>query len=495
MRWLREHWADALGLVTAVTLGLPSLGWAYGRDQGLFHTVAREWMHGRWPYVDVFELKPPGIYVVYALGLPFGGALWPIRVFDLMAVVGTGALAGVIASRKPGSIAVGALAAVGLYYSLFDYWHSAQVESWQCLFTLAAIACALELEQERRAAVLAGVCVAAAALFKPTALLAGVVALGCLMHRHPRRRAALTFGASLTATLVLVMLPFAMAGGLGDLAFYLQLYGGAAAFDVRGGLARFFFGHAALATALGVAALALGAAVHRSEPRWRLRAIVTLSLFMLSLLGVVVQGRFVLYHFGALLAPAALAFTLALQTDGRLFRRSAAVAGAGAVIASTLLGFAPAWVSNAAVTYPRYVLEAPGDAAFVGEASYDFAVIARTARALQALGPDPAFDRLHVRGYEAPLYVLSGLSSPARVLNETHLSVGASATLTAWRAEQERRLREDPPRFFVTFGDRPEDVAELRERGYVERYRDGRLILLERPASRITPVIAQVLRW
>lgn len=114
MRWLREHWADALGLVTAVTLGLPSLGWAYGRDQGLFHTVAREWMHGRWPYVDVFELKPPGIYGVYALGLPFGGAIWPIRVFDLVAVVGTGALAGVIASRKPGSIAVGALAAVGL---------------------------------------------------------------------------------------------------------------------------------------------------------------------------------------------------------------------------------------------------------------------------------------------------------------------------------------------------------------------------------------------
>ena len=64
MPFFRAHRLDLAGALAALVLGLPSLAYRYGPDQAMFHYVAREWLEGRLPYRDVFDVKPPGIFVL-----------------------------------------------------------------------------------------------------------------------------------------------------------------------------------------------------------------------------------------------------------------------------------------------------------------------------------------------------------------------------------------------------------------------------------------------
>jgi hypothetical protein len=52
---------DAAGLVVAIVLGVASFVYPFGRDQGLYYYVGREWaLRGAIPYRDVFDHKTPG---------------------------------------------------------------------------------------------------------------------------------------------------------------------------------------------------------------------------------------------------------------------------------------------------------------------------------------------------------------------------------------------------------------------------------------------------
>ena len=63
------------------------------RDEGVYATVAQAWAAGKLPYRDVFDHKPPGIYVIYrAVFACFGESMIPVRVaFALLtALTGVG---------------------------------------------------------------------------------------------------------------------------------------------------------------------------------------------------------------------------------------------------------------------------------------------------------------------------------------------------------------------------------------------------------------------
>src|ERR1043166_2581740 len=57
--------APWLALLAAPLLA-PSLWYPFGRDQGVFAYAGRVILRGGWPYRDVWDLKPPGIYYTYA---------------------------------------------------------------------------------------------------------------------------------------------------------------------------------------------------------------------------------------------------------------------------------------------------------------------------------------------------------------------------------------------------------------------------------------------
>lgn len=495
-------------MLAALALGAPSLAYAYGRDQAMFHYVAREWLlHGRWPYAQVFETKPPGIFLVYGAGALFGDALWPARLLDLLAVTATGALAGWIAARdRGGAIAAGALAAVGLHYAVFDYWHTAQVEAWVGLGLMIALAAALEVEAPRRAGIGVGAGIAVALVFKVTALPAAAVPLAALAWARWRDRpalrqafaaAGLTAGASLGA----IGLVFALGAGraLGDLVLYLRAYAALGDAPLGASLERFFLTHAVVATGLGAGAALIGAIDRAGDAHWRARLAFGLALLVGSLLGVVWQGRFFLYHFGVLVGPAALVFALALTPRGRLFDASWKAGGAGLVLAITLIVSGPPWESSPEVTYRRFALELapaagydPGAMARVFRHAdrYSWDGVVAIAAALRARGPSPEHERLHARGFELPVYVLTGLRTDARFVNEAHFSQARIPEVDAWRRAQEAELARDPPAFFLTFSDRPDDLARLSSRGYEEVARYNMYVLLERPGSRVHGAVA-----
>ncbi|MCX5887801.1 MAG: glycosyltransferase family 39 protein, partial [Proteobacteria bacterium] len=54
-------------LLLFIVLRLPTLYEPFGRDQGIFATIASGLLQGKIPYRDLWDHKPPGIYFLYAL--------------------------------------------------------------------------------------------------------------------------------------------------------------------------------------------------------------------------------------------------------------------------------------------------------------------------------------------------------------------------------------------------------------------------------------------
>jgi hypothetical protein len=131
-----------LSLGTIAYLFFQILMFRYGRDQGIYATVADTVLRGGMPYRDAWDFKPPGIYVVYTLSRAiFGSGQWGIR---LVEVLGLGSLvyAFVILSRRFFSdwrigILGGTLAV--LVHAELEFWHTAQPESFGGILTAWAL--------------------------------------------------------------------------------------------------------------------------------------------------------------------------------------------------------------------------------------------------------------------------------------------------------------------------------------------------------------------
>jgi hypothetical protein len=127
--------------ILAAALLLPSLFYPFARDQGVFAYVGSVILKGGWPYRDVWEVKPPGIYYTYAAILAgTGRTMGGVRAFDLVAAVATAML--LAAALRPFVAAeaawLGALVYAALYLRL-GFWGMAQAESYANLCTAAAL--------------------------------------------------------------------------------------------------------------------------------------------------------------------------------------------------------------------------------------------------------------------------------------------------------------------------------------------------------------------
>ena len=74
-----------LVVILTVFLRIPSLfeGWWYG-DENIYGAVGQGIVNGKMLYVDVWDNKPPLIYLIYGLNsLFFGTSLWSLRIFNL----------------------------------------------------------------------------------------------------------------------------------------------------------------------------------------------------------------------------------------------------------------------------------------------------------------------------------------------------------------------------------------------------------------------------
>lgn len=176
---------DLAGLLFATLFGATSLVVPFGRDQGLYYYVAREWaLGGKIPYRDVFDHKTPGIYVMHYLSIRlFGETMWGIRVFDWLTVIGTAFVVAWLRAPRGEKIARGdvgraALFVTVLFYGVLNFWDSAQSELQYTLFGLLSVAAARKsVAGKKGMPLLAGFAMGLALVMKPPVMWIGTLTL------------------------------------------------------------------------------------------------------------------------------------------------------------------------------------------------------------------------------------------------------------------------------------------------------------------------------
>ena len=463
-----------LALLAVAFLALPSLFYPFGRDQAMFGYIGDRWLHGDLPYRDAWDIKPPGIFGVYALAqLIFGRDMGAIRALDLVSTLATVVilfqLARRFASIRAAAFGAGLFGAA--YFNDFNFWDSAQAESFAAPF--AALYVLLLLEgRDRRSdwrLVAAGLCLGILALLKTTFILYVPLVIPVLLPllrdgvaRRFGLRALVLVAAGAIVPLGLLVLLFQAQGGVSYLVELLvaqkgyangQLAALPAVFVER--LLSFLIMHPL--TTLLVIALGLGL---RGKT---IKAIadrpVLMTWLMLSLVLLVLQGRLYFYHWLPVLPPLAMLGgyclatrlrSLVLDPDRAHRRRNAIVAAVILLIpiVAEIGRFSPAAsLATGRIDREQHL------ARFNGIFGFSALENARAADYLRRQSrPD---ETILVHGFEPDLYYQAERASPTRHLSSAPIIGEVQIPLSLrrrWQIEQSRDARLRPPRFIVLAG-------------------------------------------
>ena len=215
-----EQWLAIVCWAVVAGAALSIMLYSFGRDQGIYATVADTILKGGMPYRDAWDFKPPAIFLTYALaqGL-FGKSMLSIRLLEVIGLVATvlgmQRLGQVFFDKPRAGLVAGAMAA--LLHAELEFWHTAQPETFGGYLTVAAlVVVTLEVEPRRRWLVwlgtgaLFGLC----ALYKPP-LGGGILVCGAYpltrAQTHAMKwpalaRTALTIGAGFALPIALTLL-------------------------------------------------------------------------------------------------------------------------------------------------------------------------------------------------------------------------------------------------------------------------------------------------
>jgi len=128
------------GLVAVLLRGLPDLRYPVGVDQALFCLIGQGLLRGQQLYRDLWDIKPPGIFYIYALIVKaFGPVAWCIGVVDVFWLLAISLCIFYFARRFVGAPA----AALAMVFNVVrhcrqGYIHAAQPETFLMLCVFAA---------------------------------------------------------------------------------------------------------------------------------------------------------------------------------------------------------------------------------------------------------------------------------------------------------------------------------------------------------------------
>jgi hypothetical protein len=123
----------AVSVAAIVYLFVQIMMFRYGRDQGIYATVADAVLRGKMPYRDVWDFKPPGIYLIYAVTRAvFGSGQWAIRLVEVAGLASAVGAFVVLAKRFFSDWRIGIIggALAVLVHAELEFWHTAQPESF-----------------------------------------------------------------------------------------------------------------------------------------------------------------------------------------------------------------------------------------------------------------------------------------------------------------------------------------------------------------------------
>ncbi len=309
-------------LVIIAFLVLQILSFGYGRDQGIYALVARTVLEGGMPYRDVFDFKPPGIYLVYALArVLFGNALWGIRALETASLLFTIWCLTRLARRWFENQLIGLLAGAmaALVHAQLDFWHSGQPETFGAMLTVAALVVAAHDKARPSHYLAAGILFGLAGLLKPPLAGGGAVLAFWAAWRQLRAEGGWS---ALRRVWVKALGPigWVLLGGIAPFGLCLAWFGAKGAL---GALHQTFFVFTPHYTALAWADRTLLGMLYSAFCEWLFNFCSLLSIGLLiglaswrkcylrpgvglmasiiamQLLGIALQGKFFPYHFAA----------------------------------------------------------------------------------------------------------------------------------------------------------------------------------------------------
>lgn len=190
-------------------------------DESFYWLFGNAWIHGDWPYVRYWDLKPPGLFALYAgIAAVFGPSIAGPRLAAALAVWLTSLALLRLGERHFGGRGVGLLAAL-LYvpYTIVWFGLAGEPESFTAPLSAFAAGCVLDAhrgDHPDRAALLAGLCMGAAAMLKQTTALEGLFFCAALVDHRDLRRIGWFVAGGLVVPLAFVAL-FAAQGLLAPL--------------------------------------------------------------------------------------------------------------------------------------------------------------------------------------------------------------------------------------------------------------------------------------
>lgn len=461
------RWQDAGALVLLLLFALPSLLYPLGVDQGVFSYVGREVAETGIPYGTAWDVKPPGVFYIYAIGwlANIDFQLAP-RLLELLGAMATGVLL-IAICRRLGAPRAGAYAVFFfglLYYLQFNFWNTAQAEGFAAPFTALTIWLALRARDgESRGrigwAFLAGAGVAVLALLKTTLILYVAIPLAIVAGapKGGRVKPAAALFAGIGALLGAVALGFAVRGAFGDLVDVYAAQSAYAGASGEFGWPRFqrivfglfeFYPYLYIGTGLCLVGMALVREARRHPFLW-----VWHLAFWVQ---VVVQNKYLEYHFVPLILPVALGLGLVFGALSEWAQESRSELGAMAAKwgVAGVLAFA---VVREASTFIVPVKVLSGGVSkewhdrLFNYNYYSYATSKHVGATVQSL-TKPG-DRILVYAFNPTIYLYSGRRSVSR-----HMS-NAPIRLEGWFSEGMRRrffaeleqdVRQNPPPVLVT---------------------------------------------
>lgn len=477
---LAWHWPVLIAIGMTFVLGVPTLLYPYGPDQALFAYMGEHIRHGARLYVDVWDVKPPGIFWLYALitALP-GPEFKVLRAFDLLwtgaTVAAVYALGTVYWSRIAGTVAAALYGAT--YITATGYWHTAQPDSFMILPMILAL---LAFEAGRRSGsgwsvaasgVLFGLCVQFRPMivFVPGALVLVDLVMSWRAERADAVRRALLVMVGGFAVEAVTLLSLALQGALGEF-LYAQLifagnYGrqggpyspdgltpGSYLSGLRTGTMFIIFARFLVAVPALFAAVAGGLIVRDR------RVIEVTAMAAAAWLGVAVQGKFFLYHWHGLMPFLALLTGWSAWFVWQKIRAAGRPRWVAAftvtAIGALLLLLTPSVTDRAENEwwwFLRYLREPASRAAFLdrfglyGRGTFSFRASDEVAAYIrQRTNPD---DTIFLWGYDPLLYVLSERDSASRFTS--FLPLMTSWTPHEWHEEFVNDLERRKPSYIL----------------------------------------------
>jgi hypothetical protein len=463
--WLRTLAGQltAVGVAIGVFVAIGSLTWPLGRDQANFVWVGGVILNGGVPYRDAWDVKGPLSYYLYALDLALlGSQAVSIRVLDLISVLLCCWLLRRLVLRLNGEDTFGANCATILFALLYyagGFWATAQPDEWAGMLILAVVMLLLDSPWTPRWTMVAvGVLVALAALFKPTFLLFLVLPVlypaGDPTRWTDRLRLVgwcvtvftLTIGASMGVLSEL-------SGGLGDftdlLRFLYFSYRPPRNLAVEWDTLWFVLWHFGLLIPLLLAPMGI-VLMRRAGLGHSVTAIA--SWFALTILVVVIQGRYWPYHWiPADIAIAALSGVVFTSAGRRLATPGPGLLGGRVVALITCfpafaLAVTPALLAS--YEWPSYVFGLETRYEYVTDvtAPWDYWAYERLSAYIESHS-NPS-DRVLMWGWDALVNVLSARKSPTRFGYSLPLVIPGPLH-ARYRELFLREIERSPPRYII----------------------------------------------